>query len=108
MFFIDDNSIHGIIIQLPLPDRISDNCVKCERPSKDVDGLTMTGSGALIHNLKTFTSCTPLGCVRLLNTYNIDMNGLNVTIIGSSNLVGLPMYSSFITKEDSSFNKYKY
>ena len=87
----DDNSIHGIIIQLPLPDHISDSVLNVIRPSKDVDGLTMTSSGALIHNLKTFSPCTPLGCIELLNTYNIDMNGLNVTIIGSSNLVGLPM-----------------
>ena len=87
----DDNSIHGIIIQLPLPDHISDSVLNVIRPSKDVDGLTMTSSGALIHNLKTFIPCTPLGCIELLNTYNIDMNGLNVTIVGSSNLVGLPM-----------------
>lgn len=93
-----DQFIHGIIIQLPLPDHISNNVLNYIDSRKDVDGLTLINSGSLIHNIKTFIPCTPLGCIELLNTYGIDINGLNITIIGTSNLVGLPLSHLLIQK----------
>lgn len=94
----NDQFIHGIIIQLPLPDHISNNVLNYIDSRKDVDGLTLINSGSLIHNIKTFIPCTPLGCIELLNTYGIDINGLNITIIGTSNLVGLPLSHLLIQK----------
>ena len=89
--FNNDPLIHGILIQLPLPNHISNGVLNFIDPYKDVDGLTMASSGALIHNVKTFTPCTPQGCIDLLNAYDINVKGLNITIIGTSNIVGLPL-----------------
>ena len=89
--FNNDPSIHGILIQLPLPNHISNGVLNFIDPYKDVDGLTMYSSGALIHNVKTFMPCTPQGCIDLLKAYDINVKGLNITIIGTSNLVGLPL-----------------
>ena len=85
--------IHGILVQLPLPDHLNkDRILNTIKPVKDVDGLTMINAGKLFQDQDaSFYSCTPRGCIELLEYYEISVKGKNVTIIGSSNLVGLPL-----------------
>ena len=86
-------SIHGILIQLPLPDHLNkDTILDTIIPTKDVDGLHTLNAGNLFQNkIKQFIPCTPRGCIELLDHYNIDVKGLHIVIIGCSNLVGLPL-----------------
>ena len=88
-----DSSIHGILIQLPLPERFNtDLLLNSVSKEKDVDGFHYYNAGKLFQNKDySFTPCTPKGCIELLTYYNIDVRGLNITIIGCSNLVGLPL-----------------
>lgn len=87
-----DNSVHGIMVQLPLPSHFdTDGILNMIYPIKDVDGLTESSLGSLAKGTPLFSPCTPLGCIYLLKKYNIDCKGKNVVVIGSSNLVGLPL-----------------
>ncbi len=87
-----DDSIHGILVQLPLPKHIDTNEVlKQIDPSKDVDGFHAINVGKLHSGLDGFVPCTPLGIMVLLKEYNIDVTGLNALVIGRSNIVGKPM-----------------
>tara|TARA_Y100000996_G_scaffold405378_1_gene380464 strand:- start:89 stop:946 length:858 start_codon:yes stop_codon:yes gene_type:complete len=84
--------VHGILVQLPLPKHMSnENIINTIDPKKDIDGLTSYNSGALVHGISTYAPCTPVGCIELLNKYDIHVNGMNVTIIGTSKLVGIPL-----------------
>lgn len=90
----NNDLIHGIIIQLPLPRNLNENNVLSNvSQNKDVDGFHEINAGNLFLNRdnKRFIPCTPLGCIELIDHYKIDMEGLNITIIGCSNLVGLPL-----------------
>jgi methylenetetrahydrofolate dehydrogenase (NADP+)/methenyltetrahydrofolate cyclohydrolase/formyltetrahydrofolate synthetase len=89
----ENNMIHGILVQLPLPEHWDTNKVlNSIHPTKDVDGLGTMNAGKLFQNQDPlFFSCTPRGCIELMDEYNIRLRGRNVTIIGSSNLVGLPL-----------------
>ena len=89
----ENNMIHGILVQLPLPEHMDTNKVlNSIHPTKDVDGLGTMNAGKLFQNQDPlFFSCTPRGCIELMDEYNIRLRGKNVTIIGSSNLVGLPL-----------------
>ena len=89
----ENNIIHGILVQLPLPEHMDTNKVlNSIHPTKDVDGLGTMNAGKLFQNQDPlFFSCTPRGCIELMDEYNIRLRGRNVTIIGSSNLVGLPL-----------------
>ena len=85
--------IHGILIQLPLPDHINKDIV-LDRIlyTKDVDGLNTFNAGILFQNkIKQLSPCTPRGCIELLDHYNINVKGLHIVVIGCSNLVGLPL-----------------
>jgi len=86
-------SIHGILVQLPLPKHIdTDLVLNSVSKDKDVDGFHYYNAGKLFQNKDyIFSPCTPKGCMELLNYYDIDVRGLNITIIGASNLVGLPL-----------------
>lgn len=87
-----DDSIHGILVQLPLPKHIDTNEVlRRIVPNKDVDGFHAVNVGKLHSGLKGFVPCTPLGIMVLLKEYNIDVSGLNAVVIGRSNIVGKPM-----------------
>ena len=87
-----DSSIHGIMIQLPLPPHLNtDEILNTISPNKDVDGLTESSLGSLAKGTPLFSPCTPLGCIYLLRKYNINCKGKHVVVIGSSNLVGLPL-----------------
>ena len=85
--------IHGILVQLPLPEHFNTNKIlNTIHPTKDVDGIGTMNAGKLFQNQDVqFSSCTPRGCIELMDEYNIRLRGRNITIIGSSNLVGLPL-----------------
>ena len=86
--------IDGILIQLPLPSHIDESVVLSEVAlNKDVDGFHMRSMGSLALNRMhdTFPPCTPDGCIKLLQHYNIDISGKNAVVVGRSNIVGLPL-----------------
>jgi len=89
----NDNTVHGILVQLPLPEHLDVNMImNGVFHHKDVDGFHVMNSGKLFQNREIqFVPCTPLGCIELLDYYQIDVKGLNITIIGCSNIVGLPL-----------------
>ena len=87
-----DKSIHGVIVQLPLPDHISVTKVLNRiDPSKDVDGFTPTNVGKLFLGEETLVSCTPKGIMQMLASTGTDLSGKNVTVVGRSNIVGKPV-----------------
>ncbi|EAL1508421.1 bifunctional methylenetetrahydrofolate dehydrogenase/methenyltetrahydrofolate cyclohydrolase FolD [Campylobacter jejuni] len=88
-----DDSVHGILVQLPLPDHIcKDLILESIIGSKDVDGFHPINVGYLNLGLESgFLPCTPLGVMKLLKAYEIDLEGKDAVIIGASNIVGRPM-----------------
>jgi methylenetetrahydrofolate dehydrogenase (NADP+) / methenyltetrahydrofolate cyclohydrolase len=86
-------NIHGILVQLPLPDHIdSVNIINAIDPNKDVDGFTVGNVGKLVTQQDCFVPCTPQGCLILIKTIIKDLRGLNALVIGRSNIVGKPMF----------------
>lgn len=94
-----DPTVHGILVQLPLPDHI-DEAKVIERisPAKDVDGFHPINVGKLVIGLDTFRSCTPAGVQELLIRSGIEIAGKHVVIVGRSNIVGKPMANILIQK----------
>lgn len=87
-----DATIHGILVQLPLPDGFdSDAVIATIDPAKDVDGLHVVNAGLLATNQPALTPCTPLGSMLLLKDALGDLTGLHAVVIGRSNLVGKPI-----------------
>ena len=87
-----DDSIHGILVQLPLPKHIDTNTILATiDPVKDVDGFHAVNVGKLVSGLDGFVPCTPLGVMEILKECGIDVAGLNAVVIGRSNIVGKPM-----------------
>ncbi|MCF6310769.1 MAG: bifunctional methylenetetrahydrofolate dehydrogenase/methenyltetrahydrofolate cyclohydrolase FolD [Sulfurimonas sp.] len=85
-------NIDGILIQLPLPEQIdTTKILELVDPGKDVDGFHPYNVGRLTTGLDGFVPCTPLGVMKLLSEYNIDLKGKNCVVIGASNIVGKPM-----------------
>ncbi len=88
----DDPTVHGILVQLPLPDVLDPESVLDLVPAeKDVDGLTERSMGRLVRGRPGLVSCTPLGVMRLLEKYEIPISGRRAVVIGRSTLVGLPL-----------------
>lgn len=88
----EDEKVTGIIIQSPVPDGIDfDKCSGMILPSKDVDGFTKDNVYNLYLNKKSILPCTVKGIIKLLEYYNIEINGKNVAIIGRGNIVGKPL-----------------
>lgn len=88
----EDNNVSGMIVQFPLPKHLSEKQVKEEiLPSKDVDGFHPYNVGKLVANDATVVACTPKGIINLLAAYDIDPSGKNITIVGRSQIVGLPL-----------------
>lgn len=86
-----DNRIHGILLQLPLPEHLdTDRLLEMIPPEKDVDGLTIQSMGRLIKGEVGMVPCTPLGVMRLIEEYNIITEGRTAVVIGRSYLVGIP------------------
>lgn len=88
----NDDKIHGILVQLPVPKHINeDRVIKAISPKKDVDGFHPQSVGALSIGQPGFVSCTPAGVIQLLKRSNIEIDGKNCVVIGRSNIVGKPM-----------------
>ena len=88
----NDNSYHGILVQLPLPKDIeSDKVINAIDPKKDVDGFHPENVGLLAIGRPRFIPCTPKGIMRILEQYKIDLNGKHVVVVGRSNIVGRPI-----------------
>jgi len=87
-----DREVHGILVQLPLPDGLDPEPVlDLIPPEKDVDGLTERSMGRLVRGRPGLVGCTPLGVMRLLERYDIATSGRRAVIVGRSTLVGLPL-----------------
>ncbi|WP_031542630.1 bifunctional 5,10-methylenetetrahydrofolate dehydrogenase/5,10-methenyltetrahydrofolate cyclohydrolase [Mesoplasma photuris] len=87
-----NNEIDGILLQLPIPKRfIEEDYLQAIHPNKDVDGFHYIHQGKMLQGYDSIFPCTPLGVINLLNEYNIDVHGKEVTIIGTSNIVGKPL-----------------
>ncbi len=96
---VDDPTVHGILVQLPLPEGLDPERVLDLIPAeKDVDGLTEASMGRLVRGKPGHVSCTPLGVMRLLERYSIPTSGKNAVVIGRSTLVGLPLALLFARK----------
>ena len=88
----EDDSVHGILVQLPVPKHIDgDKIIQTISPKKDVDGFHPQNVGNLVIGEKGFVSCTPAGIIQLLKRSNIEIAGKNCVVIGRSNIVGKPM-----------------
>lgn len=85
-------SVHGILVQLPLPKHIDERVVLRRIPTKkDVDGFCAENVGNLAMNRETIAACTPFGVMKMLENYGIDPKGKNAVVLGRSNIVGKPM-----------------
>ena len=88
----NDLNIHGILVQLPLPDHINEaKILRAVTPLKDVDGFHPYNVGLLVEGNPSFISCTPHGIIKMLEFYNIDIAGKQAVIVGRSNIVGKPV-----------------
>lgn len=98
----NDDSVNGIMVQLPLPKQINtDKVVNEISYLKDVDGLTDINNGMLFHGKKALYSCTSDGIMELLDRYNISISGKNVVVVGRSNLVGKPIAMMMLDRDAS-------
>ncbi|MDO6456578.1 bifunctional methylenetetrahydrofolate dehydrogenase/methenyltetrahydrofolate cyclohydrolase FolD [Celeribacter halophilus] len=87
-----DPEVHGILVQLPLPDHLdSDLVINAIAPEKDVDGFHISNVGLLATGQKSMVPCTPLGCLMMLRDHLGSLSGLNAVVVGRSNIVGKPM-----------------
>jgi methylenetetrahydrofolate dehydrogenase (NADP+)/methenyltetrahydrofolate cyclohydrolase len=90
--FNHDDSVNGIMVQLPLPKHLdSEAIISAIFPAKDVDGFTKMNAGAAFLGYESLISCTPLGIMKILQHYNIDIAGKECVVVGRSNIVGKPM-----------------
>jgi len=87
-----DPSIHGILVQLPVPAHIdAHKVIEAIAPAKDVDGFHVSSAGALMVGQPGFWPCTPYGCMKMLESIGYDLRGKHAVVIGRSNIVGKPM-----------------
>ena len=87
-----DDSIHGILVQLPLPPHIdAQKVIEAIAPEKDVDGFHVASAGALMTGTPGFWPCTPYGCMKMLDSIGFELRGKHAVVIGRSNIVGKPM-----------------
>jgi methylenetetrahydrofolate dehydrogenase (NADP+)/methenyltetrahydrofolate cyclohydrolase len=87
-----DPTVHGILVQLPLPKHLdSDLVINAIAPAKDVDGFHISNVGLLGTGQKAIVPCTPLGCLMLLRDLHGDLSGMEAVVVGRSNIVGKPM-----------------
>ena len=94
-----DDHFHGILVQLPLPKHIdSTKILNAIRPEKDVDGFHPINMGKLVIGQPERIPCTPYGIMKLLQRYEIDIEGKNAVVIGRSNIVGKPMAQLLLMK----------
>lgn len=95
----NNKEINGILLQSPIPKHLDINeAFRRISPDKDVDGFNPVNVGKLVLGQNTFISCTPFGIIKLLEEYNIPLEGKNAVIIGRSNIVGKPMSQCLLNK----------
>jgi methylenetetrahydrofolate dehydrogenase (NADP+) / methenyltetrahydrofolate cyclohydrolase len=88
----EDASVHGILVQLPLPRHMDTHkVIETISPAKDVDGFHVASAGALMVGQPGFWPCTPYGCLKMLDSIGYDLKGKHAVVIGRSNIVGKPM-----------------
>jgi len=88
----EDPEVHGILVQLPLPDHMNaDAVINAIDPGKDVDGFHISNVGRLGTGQKSMVPCTPLGCLMMLRDHHGSLSGLDAVVVGRSNIVGKPM-----------------
>ncbi len=87
-----DGRVHGILLQLPLPDHLDDaELTALIDPAKDVDGLTPVNAGLLMHGREALVACTPMGVMELLEHAGVALSGARAVVVGRSQLVGKPL-----------------
>lgn len=95
-----DDSVHGILVQLPVPKQIDENkIIQAISPDKDVDGFHVANVGALQTGKEGFVSCTPAGVIELLKRSGVEIDGKECVVLGRSNIVGKPM-SALLLREN--------
>ena len=97
----NDEKIHGILVQLPLPKELQpyeSEVLEAINPLRDVDGFHPVNVGRLVTGQKALVPCTPHGCLRMLELAEIPVEGANAVIIGRSNIVGKPMFHLLLGK----------
>ena len=95
----NDETVHGILVQSPLPQGLDANeAFRTISPKKDVDGFNPINVGKLSLNQDCFVSCTPYGIIKMLEAYNIQIEGAHAVIIGRSNIVGKPLAQCLLNK----------
>jgi methylenetetrahydrofolate dehydrogenase (NADP+) / methenyltetrahydrofolate cyclohydrolase len=95
----EDRSIHGILVQLPLPRHMDTNkVIETISPAKDVDGFHVASAGALMIGQPGFWPCTPYGCMKMLESIGYELRGKHAVVIGRSNIVGKPMALMLLQK----------
>ena len=98
----EDNSVTGIIVQLPLPDYLNEDVIiNSISPLKDVDGLTDFSVSKLVGNKKTLIPCTALGVMEILKWLDVNLESANVVIVGRSRLVGRPLSNLFLNSNST-------
>jgi methylenetetrahydrofolate dehydrogenase (NADP+)/methenyltetrahydrofolate cyclohydrolase len=96
-----DASVHGILVQLPLPKHIdSQKVIEAIKSTKDVDGFHPVSMGKLVLGLDGFVPCTPAGIVEMIKFYGIETKGRHLVVIGRSNIVGKPMANLMLQKSE--------
>ena len=96
-----DVSVHGILVQLPLPKNVyTPDVIKAIDPKKDVDGFTAYNLGKMFtsREFEHLAPCTPVGVIRLLEEYKVEIEGKNVVVVGHSNIVGKPLAMMFLNR----------
>jgi methylenetetrahydrofolate dehydrogenase (NADP+)/methenyltetrahydrofolate cyclohydrolase len=95
----NDPSIHGILVQLPVPAHIDANkVIESISPAKDVDGFHIASAGALMVGQPGFLPCTPYGCMKMLESIGYELRGKHAVVVGRSNIVGKPMAMLLLQK----------
>lgn len=95
----NDETVHGILVQSPLPQGLDANVAfRAISPKKDVDGFNPINVGKLSLNQDCFVSCTPFGIIKMLEAYNVQIEGAHAVVIGRSNIVGKPLVQCLLNK----------
>ena len=95
----EDDEVHGILVQLPLPDHIDEDAIiETISPAKDVDGFHPENVGRMLIGKETFLPCTPHGCMVLLEEMGVDLKGKEAVVVGRSNIVGKPVAIMLLEK----------
>ena len=95
----NDNNVHGILLQHPVPSQIDERkCFDAISIEKDVDGVTCLGFGNMSMGIDAYGSCTPAGIIRLIEYYDLQIQGLNAVVVGRSPILGKPMAMMLLNK----------